>query len=59
MLFLLKGKCYDKIRQYNKAAKEYEKALKLAEECKLDDDVKGQIEFRLGWSIIRSKVNIK
>ena len=27
MIYLLKGKCFDKVRQYHKAAKEYDKAL--------------------------------
>ena len=32
MAFLLKGKCYDKVRQYNLAAAEYSKALESATE---------------------------
>lgn len=58
MLYLLKGKCYDKIRHYAKAAEEYKLALKASAVNKLDSEVIGQIEFRLGWSIIRSKINV-
>ena len=58
MLYLLKGKCYDKIRHYAKAAEEYKLALKASAVNNLDSEVIGQIEFRLGWSIIRSKINV-
>lgn len=58
MLYLLKGKCYDKIRHYAKAAEEYKLALKASAVNNLDSEVLGQIEFRLGWSIIRSKIKV-
>lgn len=58
MVYLLKGKCYDKLRQFNTAANEYKNALKSAKEQNLDKEVLGQIEFRLGWSIIRTKLEV-
>jgi len=59
MVCLLKGKCFDKINQYHKAALDYETALNLAKEQNLGNSVIGQIEFRLGWSTIRSKVDVE
>ena len=58
MLHLLKGKCYDKLRKYRESAGEYDQALQMAIASNLAQEVLGQIEFRLGWSIIRSKENI-
>ena len=58
MLHLLKGKCFDKTRQFVPAVKEYGKALEMSIQSKLEKEIVGQIEFRLGWSTIRSKVDI-
>ena len=48
---------YDKIRKYIQAVNEYRQALDISVKNNLPDQVVGQIEFRLGWSVIRSKVN--
>ena len=55
MLHLLKGKCYDKSRQYKEAVAEYRQAIELGQEYKMEDEILGQIYFRLGWSIVRTK----
>lgn len=59
MLHLLKGKCFDKIKQFRQGVAEYKKALELAQTNGQEDDIVGQIEFRLGWSIVRSKLDIQ
>ena len=58
MLHLLKGKCYDKQRQFKRAVLEYGQAIELAAEHANDDAVLGQLYFRIGWSIIRTKDEI-
>lgn len=50
MLHLLKGKCYDKTKQYKQACLEYKVALDMCTEYKVGDDILGQIYFRVGWS---------
>lgn len=58
-LHLLKGKCYDKQQQYKQAALQYAISLEAATKKQLDGEILGQIQFRLGWSIIRSKNNVQ
>lgn len=58
MVNMLKGKCYDRNRQYKEASEQYAKALKSCEEHKSYDlnlSIVGNMEFRLGWSMIRAK----
>lgn len=57
-IHLLKGKCEDKKRHYTWAVKQYECALHLCKEMKLDERIVGEILFRKGHSQIRSKKNI-
>ena len=59
MLHLLKGKCCDKSRQYKNAVNEYSKAIELGLEHNTEEEILGQLYFRLGWSLIRSKQNIE
>ena len=55
LLYLLKGKCYDKKKQFKQAILQYEQARALTDSDEFMAETKGQIEFRLGWSIVRSK----
>lgn len=59
MLHLLKGKCFDKIKQFKQGVVEYKKALELVQANGQENEMVGQIEFRLGWSIVRSKLDIE
>lgn len=57
-IFLLKGKYRDIQKQFSQAAELYEKSLQVytddfeGERC--DPSVKGNIQSRLGWALIRS-----
>ena len=57
MVHLLKGKCYDKSKQYEMAIEHYTQALKMAK--KQSDLVRGNMLFRLGWAKVRSKREIE
>ena len=57
LLFLIKGKCFDKNKEFEAAAAEYMKAKIVCEQYSLQPEVLGNIEFRLGWSLIRSRQN--
>ena len=59
MLHLLKGKCYDKIKQFREAVEEYTKAQQIVNNGNQDKEIKGQIEFRLGWSMVRAKMDLQ
>ena len=60
LLYLLKGKCYDRSRQFKQAIVQHQQALNLATANNLlDDESIGHIYFRLGWSYVRSKNNIQ
>lgn len=59
MLHLLKGKCFDKNKLYKQAVLEYQQAIDLGSQFKIEDEVLGQIHFRLGWSIVRTKQDIE
>ena len=59
MLHLLRGKCFDKSRKYKEAVSEYSTAIELGKEQNMEDEIIGQIHFRLGWSIIRTKQDIE
>ena len=59
MLHFLKGKCYDKKRQFKQAALEYRLTLDIVSNSEdFDIEISGQVEFRLGWSLVRSKKEI-
>lgn len=56
MVHLLKGKCFDKLKQYQEATVEYHTALTLSKS--LTDQVRGNITFRLGWARVKIKSEI-
>jgi hypothetical protein len=56
MVHLLKGKCFDKLKQYQEAVVEYQTALTLSKS--LTDQVRGNITFRLGWARVKIKSEI-
>ena len=58
MVHLLSGKCFDRLRNFDTAINEYASALKSSEEQGMEDHIIGNMEFRLGWSMIRAKINI-
>ena len=59
MIYLLKGKCFDKLKDFPSAVNEYQMALQNAKELDLDDNIVGNLEFRLGWSMIRQREEIE
>lgn len=58
MVHLLKGKCFDRNRNYKDAIDQYAAALKSCEEQQHNKSIVGNMEFRLGWSMIRAKFRI-
>jgi len=59
IISLLKGKYMDHQKKFSEAASEFEKALSLYnQDAKQESSVKGNILFRLGWAMIRSRKNI-
>jgi len=58
MVNMLKGKCFDRNRQYKEAIDQYAAALKSCEEQDHHQSIVGNMEFRLGWSMIRAKSQI-
>ena len=57
IIHFLKAKCYDKQKQFKQAALQYNEAFQLVEDK--DDRIRGQIQFRLGWAMVRSKTSIE
>ena len=58
LLHLLRGKVFDKKRQFMKASQEFEVASQIVTGFAMGDDVIGNIDFRLGWSLVRSKRDV-
>jgi len=58
VISLLKGKIYDKKRHYTWAVEEYQCALILCNEKSLPVQIIANLKMRLGWSRIRSKIQI-
>lgn len=58
LLHLLRGKVFDKKRQFHNASQEFEIASQIGSGYALDNDVVGNIDFRLGWALVRSKRDI-
>ena len=59
MIHLLKGKCFDKLKDFPSAVEEYQLALQNAKDQSHDDEIVGNLEFRLGWSLIRQRDKIE
>lgn len=59
MIALLKGKCFDKQKEFDSATTEYQIALDSAKKEKHASSVIGNIELRLGWSLIRQRDRIE
>lgn len=59
MISLLRGKCFEKIKEFDQAVGEYQVALENAKKLEHDDNVVGHFEFRLGWSMIRQRDQIE
>ena len=55
-----KGKCYDKLKRFKEATLSYEKALKAMNSSQANNnkEVRGNLEFRLGWAFVRSRENL-
>lgn len=58
LLHLLKGKCYDKLRQFKQASIQFGLSKQLAVDRGIDNESLGHILFRLGWSIVRSNIEV-
>lgn len=58
MLHLLRGKVFDRRRQFHNASQEFEIASQIGSGYALENDVVGNIDFRLGWALVRSKRDI-
>lgn len=59
IISLLKGKYMDFQKRFVEAASQFEKALELYKnDAKQDNSVTGNILFRLGWALIRSRNDI-
>ena len=54
----MRGKVLDRKRQFHQASQEFELASKIGHGYQLENEVIGNIEFRLGWSLVRSKRDI-
>jgi len=59
MIGLLKGKCFDKLKEFDRAVAQYQIALDDARNLEHDCNVIGNLEFRLGWSLIRQRERIE
>ena len=58
LIHQLKGKCFDKLKDFPSAIEEYQLALQNAKEQGHDNEIVGNLEFRLGWSMIRQSEDI-
>jgi tetratricopeptide (TPR) repeat protein len=58
MIHQLKGKCFDKLKDFPSAIEEYQLALQNAKEQGHDNEIVGNLEYRLGWSMIRQREDI-
>ena len=59
MVHLLRGKCYDKVKNYISAVDEYMAALSASKSLTLSNLIAGNMHFRLGWSRIRAKRDVE
>lgn len=55
---MLRGKCHDRERDFVKAAQEYSLAIEWFAKHEQDEGVRGNLEFRLGWSLVRGKQDV-
>jgi predicted RNA polymerase sigma factor len=59
IISLLKGKYMDHQKKFSEASVQFEKALDLyKKDVNKDRSVKGNILFRLGWALVRSRKDI-
>lgn len=59
MVHLLRGKCFDRQRSFAAAVGEYEAAIDAVNGLSVDGNIRGNLEFRLGWSMIRARKEIE
>ncbi len=59
MVHILRGKCFDKVKNYSFAVDEYLAALTTSKNLPLSDLIVGNMQFRLGWSRIRAKKDVE
>lgn len=55
LIYMIKGKCFDKHKNYPLAVQQYTKGLEISTKLKLDPRIIATFKFRLGWSMIRTE----
>jgi tetratricopeptide (TPR) repeat protein len=56
--YMIKGKCYEKLREFSQASIQYSKDLAHSSKIKMDEKAIANIKFRLGWSLVRSRGDV-
>ena len=59
LVHLVRGKVFDKKRQFQNASQEFEISSQIVSQFEHEKEIVGAIDFRLGWALVRSKRNIQ
>lgn len=58
-IYQLKGKCFDTLKDYPSAIGQYQLALHDAKRHSVDVEILGNLEYQIGWSMIRQQDDIQ